>query len=324
MFLEILEHFYSYTFYIFALLLNQEHKLKQTGISKLFKRSTKSIRNFLNKTVDFDELFLKLIRILNIDLSSGYFSIDDTAYSKPFLNGIPLFTSMFDHGTKGYTKGVQIVFMCWSNGKIILPISFKIWHKYLGKTKIDSALELIKYAREISKDKNLGFRMDSFYSAKILLNYLHKNNIFFAVRLAKSRNILLNGTLTKLKSTQIGGKVINVWLPGVGKVWITKYKGKYYCANRCPEYQKQLYEWYAERWCIETVFRFVKSELKMQDCQAFKYKQHVNHIGYCFLTHGLLQAAFPALNPYKAKSHLEDLYVEKRIFLKEETFMKTA
>lgn len=324
MFLKILEHFYSYTFYILALLLNQEHKLKQTGISRLFKRSTKSIRNFLNKTVDFDELFLKLICILDIDLGKGYFSIDDTAYSKPFINGIPFFTSMFDHGSKGYTKGVQIVFMCWSNGKIILPISFKIWHKYLGKTKITIALELIKKAREISKDKNFGFRMDSFYSAKILLKYLHKNHIFFAVRLAKSRNILLNGTLTKLKSTQIGGKVINVWLPGVGKVWITKYKGKYYCANRCPEYQKQLYEWYAERWCVETVFRFVKSDLKMLDCQSFKYKQHFNHIGFCFLVFGLLQAAFPNLNPYKARRCLEDLYVEKTVFLKQEAFMNTA
>ena len=324
MFLEILEHFYSYSFYVLALLLNQEHKLKQTGISKLFKRSTKSIRNFLNKTVDFDELFLKLIRILNINLAEGYFSIDDTAYSKPFSNEIPLFTSMFDHGTKGYTKGVQIVFMCWSNGKIILPVSFKIWHKYLGKTKIDIALELIKYARKITKDKNLGFRMDSFYSAKMLLKYLHKNHIFFATRLAKSRNILLNGTLTKLKSTQIGGKVINVYLPGVGRVWITKYKGKYYCANRRPEYQKQLYEWYAERWCVETVFRFVKSELKMLDCQAFKYAQHVNHIGYCFFAYGLLQGVFPDLNPYKARRHLEDLYVEKTIYLKEEAFMKIA
>ena len=274
--------------------------------------------------MDFDKLFMDVIRILNIDLATGYFSIDDTTYSKPFLNGINTFVSLFDHGTKGYTKGVQIVFMCWSNGKIILPISFKIWHKFLGKTKIDIALELIEYAREISKDKNLGFRMDSFYSAKKLLGYLHRNHIFFAVRLAKSRKILLNDEWTNLRSTQIWNKVVNVYLPGVGRVWITKYKGKYYCANSCPDYQKQLYEWYAERWCIEMVFRFIKSELKLQDCQAFKPNQHFNHIGYCFLVYGILQAAFPNINPYDAKRNIESMYVSKTISLEQQVFRMCA
>jgi hypothetical protein len=318
--MHLLEHFSTYLFYILALLLNQDDTLKQKGISALWKRSTKYIRKFLNKTVDFDNLFLRLIRILNIDLGKGFFSIDDTSYAKPFLNGIKQITSLFDHATKGYTKGFVIVFLCWSNGKITLPVSFKIWHKELGKTKIDLALELIKYARNISKDKNLGFRIDSFYSAKKLLGYLHKNHIFFAVRLPKSRNILLNGILTKIKSTQITGKAVNVWLPAVGKVWITKYKGKYYCSNCCPDYPKQLYEWYAERWCIETVFRFVKSELKMQDCQAFSYVQHYNHIGYCFLAYGLLRGIFPDINPYEGKRLFGSMYVTKTVFLNQEVF----
>ena len=316
--MHILQHFSTYLFYISALLLNQDNKLKQKGISALWNKSTKYIRNFLNKTVDFDELFLKLIRIVNIDLGKGYFSIDESIYAKPFLVCIEFFTSLFNHGTKGYTKGCSIVLLTWSNDKITLPISFIIWHKYLGKTKIDIAIELIKYARKISKDKNLGFRIDSFYSAKILLFYLQKNHIFYAVRLPKSRNILLNGTLTQLKSTQIGGKVVNVWLPAVGRVWITKYKGKYYCSNCRPDSSKQLYEWYAERWTIECVFRFVKSELKLQDCQAFTFEQHYNHIGFCFLAHGLLQAIFPGINPYEAKRIFQSQYVEKTVCLKPE------
>ena len=322
--MEILQYFNEHLFYILALLLNQDKKLKQVSISALFKRSTKYIRSFLNKTIDFDNLFLKLIRILNIDLSQGYFSIDDTIYSKPFVNGIKHITSIFSPGGKGYTKGFAVVFLCWSNNKITLPISFKIWHRQLGKTKIEIALELIKYAREISRNKHFGFKMDSFYSAKKLLGYLQKNHIFFAVRLPKSRNVELYGKLTKLKSTKINRKVVNVWLPGVGRVWITKYDGKYYCSNKHPDYSKQLYEWYAERWCIETVFRFVKSELKMQDCQAFNFDQHCNHIGYCFLTYGLLQGIFPRINPYEAKRVFESKYVTKVVTLKEEAFKLCA
>ena len=67
--MDILQYFNTYLFYISALILNQDKKLKQKGISALWNKSTKYIRKFLNKTVNFDELFLKLICILNIDLS---------------------------------------------------------------------------------------------------------------------------------------------------------------------------------------------------------------------------------------------------------------
>jgi hypothetical protein len=316
--------FKPYLTYILALLLNQESKFKQYSISSLFNKSTKSIRSFLNNIVDFNNLFLTVIRIFNIDLSKGYFSIDDTSYSKPYSNKLKYLSILFDHASKGYTKGLVIVFICWSNGKITLPISFKIWHQFLGKTKIELALELIKYAREISKDKHQGFKFDSFYTARNLLGYLQKNHLFFACRLAKSRNVLVEDKLIKLKSIPFGKRCLNVWLPGVGKVWITKYGGKFYCSNYPPDYQRQLYEWYAQRWCIEMVFRFCKSELKMQDCQGFSYEQHYNHIGFCFLTYGLLQGAFPALNPYEAKKLIESKLVTKVVTLKPEAFQLCA
>jgi len=316
--------FKPYLMYVLALLLNQESKFKQQSISNLFQKSTKSIRAFLNNIVDFDNLFLTIIRIFNIDLSKGYFSIDDTAYSKPYSNKLKHLSTLFDHASKGYTKGLVIVFICWSNGKITLPISFKIWHKNISKTRIDLALELILHARKISKDKHVGFKFDSFYTAKKLLGYLQKNHIFFACRLAKSRNVLVEDKLTKLKSIPFGKRCLNVWLPGVGKVWITKYGGKYYCSNCPPDYQKQLYEWYAERWCIEMVFRFCKSELKMEDCQGFSYNQHVNHIGFCFLTFGLLQAVFPHLNVYKAKNLIQSMLIEKTVVLKPQAFQLCA
>jgi len=322
--MHIFQAFNTYMFYISALLLNQDKKLKQKGISSLWNKSTKYIRQFLNKTVDFDELFLKLIRILNIDLSQGFFSIDDTSYSKPFCRRLKLISNLYNHSTKGYTKGYEIVFICWSNGKITLPISFKIWHSTLGKSKIDIGIELVKYARKISNDKYLGFRVDALYNAKKFLGYLHKNHIFFATRLGRGRILFVNGKKSLLKTTIWGKKCINGWLPGIGYVWVTKYRGKYYCANRRPDYQRQIYEWYAERWCVECVFRFVKSELKLQDCQAFNFNQHYNHIGFCFLAYGLLQGSFPNINVYEAKRRFESCYVTKTVSLKPEVMQLCA
>ena len=101
--------FKPYLMYVLALLLNQESKFKQQSISNLFQKYTKSIRAFLNNIVDFDKLFLTLIRIFNINLNQGYFSIDDTAYSKPFLNKLKQLSTLFDHASKGYTKGLVLL-----------------------------------------------------------------------------------------------------------------------------------------------------------------------------------------------------------------------
>ena len=86
----------------------------------------------------------------------------------------------------------------------------------------------------------------------------------------------------QLKSISFNGRFFQVFLPAVGLVWITKYKRKFYCSNVRPAYQKQLYEWYSQRWTIECVFRFVKSEAHLEDCQSTEEVQNYNHIGYCF------------------------------------------
>lgn len=314
--MEIFEYFKSYRFYILGLLLNCEDKTKQLSLSALLKKSPKYIRNFLRKTVDFDHLFLKLIGILNINLAEGFFIIDGTHYSKPFFRHLKSISTLFIVRNSSYTKGYEICLLCWSNNKITLPICFKIWHKDYGKTQVDVAIDLIKYARKISNDKNLGFRVDAFFNAKKVLGYLQQNHIFFCTRIGRGRIFFVNGKKGYVKTTIFGKKCINGWLPGIGKVWITKYKGKFYCANRRPAYQRQLYEWYAERWKIECVFRFVKSELKLQDCQSFEAVQHYNHIGFCFLAYALLTAAFPNLNAYDAKRMIESNLLRKSVSLK--------
>jgi len=314
--MKIFEYFNSYLFYMFGILLNCEDKTKQLSLSALLKRSPKYIRNFLRKTVDFEHLFLTLIRILNINLAEGFFIIDGTHYSKPFFRKLKSISTLFVVRNGSYTKGYEICLLCWSNNKITLPICFKIWHKNYGKTQLDIAIDLIKYARKISDDKNLGFRVDAFFNAKKVLGYLHQNNIFFCTRIGRGRIFFVNGKKGYVKTTIFGKKCINGWLPGIGKVWITKYKGKYYCANRRPAYQRQLYEWYAERWKIECVFRFIKSELKLEDCQAFEAIQHYNHIGYCFLAYALLAGAFPDLNAYDAKKLLQSKLLRKSVSLK--------
>lgn len=310
--LEILLHFKPYLVYIFGIILSEENNLTQKAIAALLKINTRKIRSFLRNRVDFDKLYLDIFRILKIDLSKGIFSFDGTIYAKPYAKVLKYLSTMFSPGDKSYTKGCEILLLTWSNGKITLPVCFRIWYKDLGKTKIDIALELIKYAQTLVKTKHLRFRFDAFFNKKRILGYLQKNHISFATRLEKSRVVLMESKRIQLKSISFNGRFFQVFLPAVGTVWITKYKRKFYCSNMCPTYQKQLYEWYAERWTIECVFRFVKSEAHLEDCQSTEALQNYNHIGFCFLTYALLVALFPDVNVYKAKRLFCSQLVKKR------------
>ena len=311
--LKILSHFSVHLVYIFGILLNQENKITQLAISRFTNKSTRKIRNILRNNIDFDRLFLDVIHILNINLKNGYFVIDETVYSKPYSKDLKFISKLFSPANKSYTKGYKIVLLCWSNNEITLPISFKIWHKYLGKTQIELALDLIRYAQKLTDHKNLRFKFDAFYNKKLILRYLQINRISFVTRLEKSRNVLMKTQLIQLKSISFNRKVLEVFLPGVGRVWITKYKRKYYCSNVRPDYQKQLYQWYAERWMIECVFRFVKSELGFEDCQSVESIQNYNHVGYCFLVYALLVAMFPRVNTYEAKRRFYSSFVQTEV-----------
>jgi hypothetical protein len=245
-------------------------------------------------------------------LSKGYFAFDGTIYSKPYSKILKYLSSIYSPSDKSYTRGCEILLLVWSNGKITLPISFKIWYKDLGKKSTDIALDLIKYAQKLVRPRYLNIKFDAFFSSKRILGYLHKNHIFFATRLAKNRVVLMEGKRIQLKSLPANRKVLYVFLPGVGKVWICRYKRKFYCSNIRPDSPKQLYEWYTQRWTIECVFRFVKSEAHLEGCQSTEVIQNYNHIGFCFLAYALLVAIFPDVNVYEAKRLFCSRFVQKR------------
>lgn len=310
--LEILSHFSPYLVYIFGILLSSEKRITQLSLSVLLKTPTRSIRALLRNKLNFDDLFLDIIRILNIDLRKGVFSFDGTIYAKPYAVVLKYLSTMYSPGDKRYTKGFEIVLLTWSNGIITLPICFRLWYKDLGKTRIDIALELIKYTETLVKPKYLSFRFDAFFNKKRILSYLQKNHIFFATRLEKSRTVLKENQRIQLKSIPFNGKVFKVFLFGVGTVWISRYKRKFYCCNVHPTYSKQIYEWYKERWTIECVFRFVKSEAHLEDCQSTEDIQNYNHIGFCILAYALLVALFPQVNVYEAKRLFCSKFIKKR------------
>ena len=318
MFEIILSHFSIYLVYIYGLLLSVENRNSQTAISKLTNKSRGVIMRILRKDIDFDKLFMKIIRILKINLKNGNFSIDETIYSKPHTKEVNHFSTLFSPANKSFTSGFKVLLLTWTNGKITLPVSFKIWHKFLGKTQLDIALELIKYAQKICNSLVLSICFDAYYNKRKILSYCQQYHIFYVTRLEKSRNVVMDKQQIKLKSIQFNGRYLPVFLPGVGNVWITKYKKKYYCSNRCPEYQRQLYEWYAKRWTIECVFRFVKSELGFEDCQSTKEVQHINHIGFCFLAYAILVAIFPDVNVYEAKRKFRSKLLNQRFSLKKQ------
>lgn len=220
-------------------------------------------------------------------LSEGYLIIDETDIDKSFAKNIKGLSWLFSHRKNTYIFGYHLVVICWTNTRITIPIAWKIYNKENGKTKIDLALELIRYCLFSLGIKPKAFLFDSFYASERLLKYLINHNQTFYSQLPKNRK--LNQIQLNLwnhgRPYWVGSGVIK----GSIKVQIIRNRRKYYVTNNIGITRKEQLKIYKIRWKIEEIFRFVKQELGFEQCQVKSLQGQNNHFGVCFYLYATLQ-----------------------------------
>src|SRR3972149_8577580 len=102
-------------------------------------------------------------------LNEGYIVIDETDVDKSFSRKMTGAGWLFSNRKKKHIFGYHIVALVWTNEKITIPLGWKIYKKGGEKTKLDLALELIKYAIFNLNIKPKAFLFDSFYASEHLL-----------------------------------------------------------------------------------------------------------------------------------------------------------
>ena len=275
----------------------------------------------LQKKYSFKTILSTLLN--NHILSSGYLIIDETEVDKSFAEKIPCLGWLWSHRQNKYIFGLQLVVVCWTNGKVTIPVAWKIYQKDSGKTKITLAQELIRYCLFTLRIKPKAWLFDSFYASEALLKYLINHDQLFFSQLPKNRKFN-QLSLSEMNKGRPYWQETGVIKGGI-RVQVVKNRRKYYVTNSIGLERTEQLKTYKIRWQIEEVFRFVKHELGFEKCQSTSLVGQNTHFGTCFYLYATLQdiAEKTQMTDYavKLKATLDDNFVKQ---LTLPTFIGTA
>ena len=194
----------------------------------------------------------------------------------PHQNTVGVLSCIFklkDTKTGAFTLAVNVVLLCWTDGKTTIPIAFRIYEgKQVGK--ISLAVELLEAAF------TLGFTpthvlFDSWYASQGVFDAVHRLGANFVTRLKKNR--LLNGKQLKRH------RLTPYWsslgrLRGGTAVAVYRRGNKFYATSDLELEWQGVKALYHARAVIEEVFRSLKQTCGWEGCQLRSvrgYRQHL-------------------------------------------------
>jgi hypothetical protein len=215
----------------------------------------------------------------------GYLVMDDTVLRKSSNRRMQDVAWVYDSAEKKSVLGYSVVLLVWTDGRNHIPLAFRIW-KPGQVSKFDLALELLSYARNRLRCKPEFILFDSWYSSKAMFKRIRDYGWYFVCRVKKNRNF--NGkSLKKYKGHPYWEDV--GMISGELKVLIVRYGKKYFATNRLSLTSKRVRQLYEFRHWIEEVFKVLKGELHLEDCQAWSRKAQEHHVALCLIAFCVLE-----------------------------------
>jgi putative transposase len=105
-----------------------------------------------------------------------------------YTQGLRCIFKLKDRKTGNYVYGLNIVLLCWSDGKRCIPLLF---HLYRGKgvSNLDLAMKLLAFAHDVLKLNPDYVLFDSYYGSRALIQQILRYNWHFVTRLKKNRRL---------------------------------------------------------------------------------------------------------------------------------------
>jgi hypothetical protein len=204
----------------------------------------------------------------------GYLILDDS-FMLRYSSGKLDLKKLKDTARSRWAYGYQVVLLIWTDGKIRLPMGFRVFTcKHKETSKIELALDLLKEA------KTLGFKpeyvlFDSWYASQSILEWLYQATWALVTRL--KRNRVLGSTQLKTDKRPYFSKVGK--LRGLDfEVIIIRHGKRYFCSTNTKLDRPTIKAIYKHRQAIEEVFRCLKQELGWQGSRYRTRNTLTNHL----------------------------------------------
>jgi hypothetical protein len=229
-------------------------------------------------------------------VAGGSLIVDDTVVAKPYARLLGEAAWVWSNKDRKVLFGVSVVLLVWTDGDIRIPLAFRVWQKG-GASKYDLALELLSYARNRLKCKPHFVLFDSWYPSRKLLKRIRDYGWYFGCQLKKNRRF--EGRALRFYKQQPSWQALGS-LSGGLKVFVVRYRRKYYATNRLTLTAHEVRRLYRKRHEVEEVIKVLKSQLSLEACQggftrSWKAKAPVkegaqtHHIALCLVAYVLVE-----------------------------------
>lgn len=238
----------------------------------------------------------------------GVLILDDSIEEKPYTDENEIVCWHYSHTHGRVVKGINIISCIVSYGDVVLPYGYKIIHKDIifsdidtRKVKRKSSISKNQYFRDLiqqSTNNNVKFEYvlaDNWFSAKENIKLIESLNKKFILGIKANRTVALSSEDKKLnKFQQVSslnmkdGESKKVWLKGVispillVKKVFTNEDGStgtiYLVSNDIEHDAAYLYKIYQKRWKIEEYHKSIKENASLAKSPTKKVKSQANHI----------------------------------------------
>lgn len=281
--------------YLMALLYFTKVSTCSTIAEVFAKASHDCLTRMLNGDWSGQTLLEVALRVL-FKVVGGYLIVDDTVVEKPYAQLLNEAGWVWSSKRNKVVYGVSVVLLVWTDGQIRIPLGYRVWKKG-GPSKFELALELLSYARNRLTCKPQLVLFDSWYPSKGILTRIRDYGWYFVCRLKKNRcfeGVALHKYLHQPYWQAVG------FLTGKIKVFVVKYRRKYYATNRLSLTAPEVRQLYRLRQGVEEVIRTLKSQLSLAGCQV-GYRRSVeessrpqprpqeHHIALCLLAYLIVE-----------------------------------
>ncbi|MCA1626587.1 MAG: transposase [Acidobacteria bacterium] len=209
--------------------------------------------------------------------AGGWLQLDDTVLDK---FGLAIFgvSWVYCSRLQRVVSGLNVVVLIWTDGTRRLPVGLRLWHKG-GESKVKLAAALLERA------KTLGFTpeyvmMDSWYSARVLLQQVRGAGWHFVTRLRKNRSF--NSKQLARHWPQRFGHATGTLTGGL-EVLIVKDGKRYLATSHVSLSVPQVKALYGQRQQIEEFFKLLRGQLRWGHSPARSEAAQTAHLHLCLI-----------------------------------------